>query len=164
MTQTITQAEVAKLADLCREGIDGLMAKHVWDKLTDLVAESNLSDKALQGMMLHTIVQWVNYWLIGNDPSDYGKAFRQIAERLHVEFGLDTDVDKYCQADLVFNKLLNHTAVPYFKSEGYYVDENKIVNAGLTLCYKMAGVINSYEPRENRLTLCLDKLLEENNK
>ena len=165
MTQTpITQTELDKLVELNKQGVDGLMAKHVWDKLTDLVGKANLSDKALQGMMLHTLAQWVNYWMIGDTPSDLGKAFNQICDRIHVEFGLDSDTDKYCQAGMVFNELLNQTTVPYFKSEGYYVDQSKVVNAGLTLCYKMAGVINSYQPQENRLTLCLDKLLEENNK
>ena len=164
MTQTLTQDELNKLIELNKQGIDGLMAKHVWDRLTDLVGKANLSDKALQGFMLHTLAQWVNHWMIGNEPSDLGKAFNQICDRLHVEFGLDTDTSKYCQADMVFNQILNHETVPYFKSEGYYVDQNKVVNAGLTLCYKMAGVINSYQPQESRLTLCLDKLLEENNK
>ena len=166
MTQTpITEAEIQKLADLCNQGIDGLMAKHAWDKLTDLVGQANLSDKALQGFMLHTMVQWVNHWMIDKqNPSDLGRAFRMICERLHDEFDLGDEIDGFCQAGLVFNEILNQETVPYFLAEGYHVDSKDVLNAGLSMVYKMAGVIQSYEPQETRLVICLNKLLDENNK
>ena len=128
MTQTpITPEELNKLIELNNQGIDGLMAKHAWDRLTHLVGEADLSDMALQGFMLHTMVQWVNHWMIDSkNPSDLGRAFRMICEKLHV-------------------------------------DRKAVLNAGLSLVYKMAGVIQSYEPKENRLVVCLNKLLEENN-
>ena len=165
MTQTpITPEELNKLIELNNQGIDGLMAKHAWDRLTHLVGEADVSDMALQGFMLHTMVQWVNHWMIDSkNPSDLGRAFRMICERLHQEFNLGDDIDQYCQADLVFNDILNHETVPYFKTEGYHVDRKAVLNAGLSLVYKMAGVIQSYEPKENRLVVCLNKLLEENN-